>query len=314
MIDAAPIATMTTMHKHIAITLLVVAAVTAAHPFETRASFGVAQDRQDAAAKAAAVLADARRALGGEEKLRAVKTLQATGDVRRSMGEMQMEGELEVLIEPPDKIRRNESIGMPGGATMVRTEVLNGNDVWEDSSQRGGMGGHVAMIMRGPGGREMSEEEMKERRRQMRRADLARYTLGWLLATDAPVSHAGIAEAPDGTADVLEVKPAEGPAVRLFVDRKTRLPLMLTWEGPQLRMIARRGGPPPNVDQIAREAGADGPPPTATFELRFDDYRSVDGIQLPHVISRASNGTVTEEWTIKSYKLNASFKNNTFTK
>jgi hypothetical protein len=295
------------MHKHITIAFAIVAALTVAHPFETLG--------QDAAAKAAAVLADARTALGGEDKLRAVRTLQAAGDVRRSMGEMQMEGELELLIEPPDKIRRNESIGMPGGATMVRTEVLNGTEVWDDSSQRGGMGGHIAMITRGPGGRELSEEELKERRRQMRRGELSRYRLALLLATEAPVNHAGTAEAPDGTADVLDVRPAEGPPLRLFVDRKTRLPLMLTWQGPQMRMIARRpGGPPPNPDQMAREAGAEGPPPQATFELRFDDYRNVDGIQLPHLISRAANGSVNEEWTIKSYKVNASFKSNTFTK
>jgi hypothetical protein len=300
------------MQKHITIAIAIAAALTVAHPFETLGSFGFAQD---AAAKAAAVLADARKALGGEDKLRAVKTLQASGDLRRSMGEMQMEGELELLIEPPDRIRRNESIGMPGGATMVRTEVLNGTEVWDDSSQRGGMGGHIAMIMRGPGGRELSEEELKERRRQMRRGELSRYMLGLLLATEASVTHAGTAEAPDGAADVLDVRPAEGPALRLFVDRKTRLPLMLTWQGPQMRMIARRaGGSPPNPDQIAREAGAEGPPPQATFELRFDDYRNVDGIQLPHLISRAANGSVNEEWTINGYKVNASFKSNTFTK
>src|SRR5688500_3220161 len=208
---------MSAMKKHIAPALIVVAALTAAHPFEGLVSLGFAQD---AAAKAAAVLADARKALGGEEKLRGVKTLQAAGDFRRSMGEMQMEGELELLIEPPDKLRRNESIAMPNGGTMARTEVLNGDDVWDDSSQRGGMGGHMQMIMRGPGGREMNEEQLKDMRRRMRRMDLSRYMLGWLLATDAAVAHAGVAEAPDGSADVLEVKPAEGAAMRVFIDRQ----------------------------------------------------------------------------------------------
>jgi hypothetical protein len=332
MIGPAPKGTMHTMQKHIASTFIVVAALTAVHPFEAIASFDFAhdrsfdsaghrpfdlvQDRSDTTAKAASVLADARKALGGEEKLRSVRTLQASGDFRRSMGEMQLEGELELLLETPDKLRRNETIGMPGGATIVRTEVLNGTEVWEDSSQRGGMGGHMVTMMRGPGGREMTEEQMKELRRRARRADLARYTLAWLLTTDAAVTYAGIAEAPDGKADVLEVKPAEGPAMRLFIDQETRMPLMLTWQGPQMRMMMRRrpGGPPPNPDQAARDAGGEEPPREATFELRFDDYRKIDGIALPHQISRAVNGSVNEEWTVKSYKVNSALKGNAFTR
>lgn len=276
------------------------------HPFE--ASF------QDAAARAAAALADARRALGGEENLRAVRTLHASGDVRRSMGDMQIDGELEVFIEAPDKMRRDETMTGPAGGSVVRTEVLNGSDAWEDTSRRGGMGGHMVMF-RGPGGREMTEEELKEMRLRQRRIDLSRYMLAWLLATDGDVTHVGIAEAPDGSADVLEVKPAEGPPSRLFIDRKTRLPLMITWRGPQRRMMMRRGpGGPPNPEQAAREAEAEGPPAEVTYELRFDDYRAVNGIQLPHQISRAAGGTVNEEWTVKNYKVNSSFKSNTFTK
>lgn len=307
MIAAAADGIMRPMHKHIASMLILVAAAAVAHPFE-----GLAQD---AASRAAAVLADARQALGGDEKLRAVKTLQAAGDYRRVMGEMQMEGEVELFLEPPGKLRRNEAMGVPGGATMVRTEVLNGDEVWDDSSQRGGMGGHMTMVLRGPGGREMSEEQIKEMRRRTRRAEVSRYMLAWLLATDAPVAHAGVAEAPDGKADVLEITPAEGPALRLFIDQQTHMPLMLAWKGPQPRMLVRRGpGAPPNPDQLAREAAAGTAPADATFEMRFDDYRPVDGIQLPHNISRAVNGTVNEEWTVKTYKVNAAFKGNTFTR
>ncbi|MGH9348903.1 MAG: hypothetical protein ACRD26_16725 [Vicinamibacterales bacterium] len=294
------------MQKHIVTIVAVVGALTAAHPFE-----GLAQD---AAAKARAVLADARAALGGDETLRAVKTLQAAGDYRRSMGEMQMEGELELLLETPDKLRRNETIGVPGGATLVRTEVLNGDEVWEDSSQRGGMGGHMTMVLRGPGGREMDEEQVRQMRRRARRADLSRYLLVWLLATDAAVTHAGIAEAPDGKGDVLDVKPAEGSAMRLFIDQQTHLPLMLTWQGPPERMMVRRGPGRPNPEQPGRDAASREPPPHATFELRFDEYRTVDGIRLPHQISRGVNGSVNEEWSVKTYKVNPAFKSNTFTK
>ena len=269
--------------------------------------------------RALTVLTEARKALGGEEKLNAVKTLQATGDFRRSMGEMQMDGDLEILLETPDKLRRNEEIEMPGGATMARTEVLNGNEVWDDGGQRGGMGmGHgMAIVMRGPGG-DADPERMKEMQRRMRRTDLARYTLAWLLTTNATVTHVGIAEAPDGKADVLEITPAEGPAMKLFIDQQTNLPLMITWQAPQPRRLVRRmgtGATREDVERAARDAANENtPPPMATFEMRLADYKNVDGIQLPHEITRAVNGQTNEEWTIKSYKVNPTFKANTFTK
>ena len=57
MIGAPPTGRMGTMQKHFVWRLGVVAALTAAHPFE-----GIAQD---AAARAASVLAEARKELGG---------------------------------------------------------------------------------------------------------------------------------------------------------------------------------------------------------------------------------------------------------
>jgi hypothetical protein len=41
-------------------------------------------------------------------------------------------------------------------------------------------------------------------------------------------------------------------------------------------------------------------------------YKAVNGMMLPHVISRGSEGLVQEELEIKSYKTNPNFKSNTF--
>jgi hypothetical protein len=43
------------------------------------------------------------------------------------------------------------------------------------------------------------------------RGELARYALIWFLKSDAPMTYSGVAEAPDGKADVIEIKP-EGAA------------------------------------------------------------------------------------------------------
>ena len=51
-----------------------------------------------------------------------------------------------------------------------------------------------------------------------------------------------------------------------------------------------------------------------TIETHLSDYKAVNGIKLPHLITRGVNGQTNEEWEIKSFKINPSLKANTFTK
>ena len=148
--------------------------------------------------------------------------------------------------------------------------------------------------------------------------------LGWLLSTDAPATWVGTAESPEGNADVLEIKPADGDATRLFLDASTHMPLMITWQGPAIRVAqgGRGGGgrgradvAQPQTDQPTTDAPrAQGPPPGAMFAMHLTDYKAVNGIKLPFTITRSVNDQTLEEITIKSYKVNPSFKGNTFTK
>ena len=307
------------------------------------------------AVKGQAVLADARKAIGGEDRLRAVKTLQATGTFRRSAGNNSLEGDVEILIEVPDKLRRNESTGFAGGPTIERTEVLNGTEVWDENSgggpggffiggrdgggrgfgggggDRGGFrdGGFPGAGQGGAqtGGRQIDPERVKELQRRTRQADLSRLMLVWLLTTDAPVTWVGTAQAPEGTADVLEITPQGGVATRLFLDSTTHMPLMITWAGaaPRLQFSRRGGGDPAGAgapapdapatgDGQARRGGGPGPPLQATIEMHLSEYKADGGIKLPHLITRGINGQTNEEWAVKSYKINPNFKSNTFTK
>jgi hypothetical protein len=56
----------------------------------------------------------------------------------------------------------------------------------------------------------------------------------------------------------------------------------------------------------------DGAP--ATLEMHLSEYKAVNGIKLPHLITRGTNGETAEEWVIKSYRINPTFKGNTFSK
>jgi outer membrane lipoprotein-sorting protein len=269
-------------------------------------------------AKGAALLAEARKAIGGEEKLAAVKRLQVKGDMRRGQGNVTLEGDSEIFLEPPDKFRRNESLGMGlGGPGIERVEILNGNEVIDENTggsrggfarggdfgggrggsdfggdfggfrgRRDGGGGGAAGTGDAQRGRgQIDPERLKEAQRRARQTEVARLLVAMLLSTSAPVAWIGTAQSPDGTADVLEIK-IEGNPTRLFLDSSTHMPLMLTWSGGRNR----------------------------TQEMHLSDYKVVGGLKLPHLITRGVSGETSEEWTIKSYKLNPNFKANAFTK
>src|SRR5204862_2532384 len=101
---------------------------------------------------------EARKAIGGDDRLAAIKRLQISGTFLRSTGPDQViDGDFDVLIELPDKYRRNEITGF-AGANAERTEALNGTEVWDDSSggltQGRGFGGGGGFPRNGRGGGE----------------------------------------------------------------------------------------------------------------------------------------------------------------
>jgi outer membrane lipoprotein-sorting protein len=287
------------------------------------------------AEKGATLLAEARKALGGDDKLRAIKTVQAGGTFKRTAGNNTLEGDFELFIEQPSRYRRNETTGNAGGPIGERVEVLNGTDVWEEISNgfpggrfggfgRGGFGGGGGQGRAG-GGREggqadggragapaIDPERLREAQRRQRQNELARLMLIWFLTTDAPVAWVGTAQAPDGTADVIEVKPAEGPATRVFLDSTTHMPLMTTTTGFGGGRGRRGGG------ADGRGGGADGraagPPNPITIETHLSEFKTVGGLKLPHLITRGVNGQTNEEWEFKNYRINPNLKPNTFTK
>ena len=291
------------------------------------ATAAVAQDTS----KGAALLSDARRALGGEEKLRTIKTLDVRGDFKRAAGQTTIDGELQVRLETPDKLRRDEDLSLPGGGpAMIRTEVLNGSTAWEDISggggafvgrfgrgDRGGGGGGVRAGGPAGGGRAIDPAQLEQAQRRARQAELSRFMLAWLLAVDGEASWIATAESPDGKADVVEIKPVNGPVTRLFLDQGTHMPLMITWQGaaPQLIVRGRRRGDGAGRGDAAPRG--DGPPPQreqATLQMTLGDYKTVNGVKLPHRITRGVNDMTIEEWTIDSYRINPAFKADVFTK
>jgi hypothetical protein len=76
----------------------------------------------DASAK---VLADARKALGGDSKLNAIKTFVATGRTRRLSGDNLVPVEFEIDVELPDKYVRKDEV--PAQETAPSSNGFNGD-------------------------------------------------------------------------------------------------------------------------------------------------------------------------------------------
>jgi hypothetical protein len=165
--------------------------------------------------------------------------------------------------------------------------------------------------------------------------DYARLALGLFAASGAyplTFSWAAVAEAPQGRADVLDVKGEGNFAVRYFIHSETRLPIMVTWTTPPTNVIVTVPGQPPPSTVAPGAVVVTGPPAPAKdapkeemdkytkdvlalrakaqatpveHRLYFADYRDVDGLKLPFRLRRAIGTETTEETTFDRFRVNA---------
>jgi hypothetical protein len=265
--------------------------------------------------KAMALIQQARAALGGDSRLAAVHALSCSGTFTRELDDRQLAGDLTIALQLPDKLLRTESMRAMGDFTVVSAVGINGDTLLREQHAVNAPPG--AMIRMGPPPTGDAEAQALRNAR----ADMARTVFAFLLtstpALPVELSYAGEAEAADGRADVIDARGPGSLSVRLFLDRSTHRPLMLAYRGaaPQMRIMMQRGGPPPAGGHGDADRGGIGTPATpqiVDINLYLDDYKSVDGVWLPHHVSRSVDGKPAEEWTFSSFKVNPAFKPDTF--
>ncbi len=196
---------------------------------------------------ASQVLAAAREALGGEARLAGVKTFVATGRTRQVRGDNLLPIEFEIACELPDKFVRKDEI--PAQESGPTSTGFNGEDLIQlpvphlrASRARADRRAPPAAPPGPPGaaGRGPQGPPPGARTATVKQ-DFARLTLGMFAASfpsyPLTFTHAGLAEAPQGEADVLDVKGPGNFSVRYFVDRKTHLPIMVSWTVPATNVI-----------------------------------------------------------------------------
>ena len=230
---------------------------------------------------AARVISSAREALGGEQKLSAVRTFTATGRTRQVRGNNLVPIEFEINCELPDKYVRKDEI--PAQDSDPSTRGFSGDtfiQVPPPGAGRGGAraGGPPPGGERGPAGPVPPIIAVKQ--------DFARLTLGMFAASfpSFPLAfkYVAVGEAPEGKADILDVTGPANFSMRFVVQRETHLPVMLMWNAP-----------------------APGQPAPVEQRMYFADYREVDGLKLPFRIRRAVGADTVEETTFDRFRINA---------
>ena len=180
------------------------------------------------------ILAEARKAIGGDDKLAAIKTLEIKGTSRRGATDVNLEGDMTISVERPGKYLRKESIIL-GNAGIEIVEGLNGSDAWTEQKFSGGMsfddggGGDRGGGFRGAGAATpttpaaaaaANDPAAKEAALAARQSEVARVILATLLTTDLPVKWTGTAVTPQATAEVLEIATPDGNPIQLLIDSK----------------------------------------------------------------------------------------------
>lgn len=267
--------------------------------------------------KADDVLAGVRRAIGGQALERA-RSVTLAGEFERTIGDAQMTGAITLEVVQPDKVRRDEQLETPMGPGPTIVSVVDGSTAWRDVENTSMAGMHV--MIRRPEGQAAPDDGAPLR------AEFQRLLLGITANTSLlglEATYAGQAESPDGVADVIEFRDATSFAAKLFVDRETRLPLMLSWTGvpPQARMRMMRGAPgagrPPDAQAAAEAdaaAAAKERPQPVEMQMFFAEHRTTAGLTLPTRITFQVAGKPSEEWRFTSTKVDAPIKADRFRK
>ncbi len=292
-----------------------------------------AQDEAQKMARAHELITQARAALGAEK----LTSLSVTGTYRQLMGEREVAGELQVDFLLPDKYLKTTTMSPIQGLEVTRMEALNGEKAWVDMQNSGGGGGGNIVFRAGPGpggGPNASATDMQKAQQIFVSQDATRVLLGMILQAPAAMQlefrYAGAAEAEDGKADMIEVKGANGFAAQLFLDQKTHYPLMLSYKGRKPRMsvvthqISGDAAKKMTPEEIAKKAQGEESKndaimkaqqePLSEIQIRFMDFSAEGGVKLPHRVSRAIDGGITEEWELTKFKINPTIKPDNFEK
>jgi len=184
--------------------------------------------------RALELLKQARAAIGGDAAIGSIQSLSISGKSRRQIqlpeqGARELNGEFELNMLLPDKLMRMEklSIGSPEGAGRPQT---SDEQAVRTQDRR-------VKIIRS----DIEGPETEKVMNQHEQAELARYMLGLLLTPppsfQASYNYLGEGDVAGARAEIIEAQSAGGFVMKIYLDKSTHLPLMMSYQGTELPRI-----------------------------------------------------------------------------
>lgn len=286
--------------------------------------------------RALELLRQARQAVGGEQSITAVRSMTITGRVTKTFdfdGTPKIEqGDWEMNLQLPNQISKTMKLRREGagGEKLENIEkdviVVRQSGELKDRvmlpTEAGGEKKRATFIVRDNGGEKVvtnGDGTNVEAKRVLidkiagagafHQNELFRTTLALLLTqpqgVEVSYKYAGEGSVDGANCDIVEAL-ANGSSIRLYLDKSSHLPVMMTYLAPKPFMIkikkedAKADG---NGDvKVFREKMP--APELAEFQIKFSDYRSVGGVQLPHRWTQTIGGKEDETIEITAYDLN----------
>jgi hypothetical protein len=146
---------------------------------------------------------------------------------------------------------------------------------------------------------------------ETRDSGIFRTTLSLLLSTPAglDVNYLFAGESTvDGTPCHIVEAQVEGSSVKLYLSKDNNLPVMMSFVGrdmPQMMRLEKKadGSEPKDTVIFSKKIEA---PENAEIQVRFSDYRSVGGLQLPFRWVQSVNGSTNDTFEVANYEINPS--------
>ncbi len=273
--------------------------------------------------RASNILAQARRAIGGEERLGAVHSLSLEAKTRTSGTNI-----VYVMTNPDGtQTRRVENPELKG---KIRLDVLLPDKflLTRNNGPFHGINGTRPIMNRSaPPPAILIRPQALDRLTALQHREFLRYVIALLLM---PPAHYGVQftdggekVTESGPADVVDAAGAYDFSARLYFDKTTHHLLLLSYRepprssagtapsdlratpAPETTKPGQPGSRDPRTEPLFRslEGPVVAPPPgDPTGQIRLAEYRPVEGILFPHQITTEWHGT--DEWRISKYDVN----------
>ncbi len=276
----------------------------------------------------------ARRAIGGDSEIQKVRSMTIIGKATKTFetdGAAKSEqGDFELNFELPDKFQKVLKLRHPDGSAdedrvVEIVSLKRENSGKTEFKHTEGDGNNVVVtVTRGPHAH-VSEEKSKDSRKvvihrdlsasrgedKMRHNEMLRTTLFLLLTAPEGVSvaytYAGEASVDGAACDIIDAA-SNGESFKLYLEKSSHLPKMMIYQGFKPMMMKFQTIEKKPTEKGEREFTVFnekiGEPEKAEFQVKFSNFKTVNGLKLPFTWTQTTQGKPDEENEISSYEFN----------